>query len=327
MFSKNHRSLKRQLKKILAAIYHPIIAGGLFVLFCIVGFFPLSFLRKTAHFLGKIFYFLLPKYRKLAKENIRIAKPDVTTEEIKRLVPRVYASGILLFLEMAWMAANPKKIKEFIDIPPEFQQSLRQTGCFAVTPHLGNWELLAQAAIAYQIPMAAIAKELANPYLYRLILSLRTRNGLEIIDSAGAVRQFIKVIKQHRPVGILIDQALPPRKGGIFIRFFNLPATCSRSVATMALKLKVPVFICACIRTKKGFRFIQEKLSKPISEFTDDIELTQEIIKCNEVMIRNHLEDYSWFYPRWRYIPEDCSEEDRARFPSYAVSLQKKENN
>lgn len=312
------RSLRRHLKHFFASVYHPVIALSLQLIFVIAGKFPLKFLRWLAPILGHMAMLFASKSKKIALQNLKIAAPELPQKEIKKIVPKIFSSGILLFLEMAWAAYNPKQLKKMIHIPDSIRRQLTSQGCFAITPHLGNWEILVQAAVVQDIPIAAVGKELSNPYLSRLIHSIRTRNGLEVINSQGAVRQFIKVLKQNKAVGILMDQALRPRNGGIFVKFFDLPATCSRAVASMAIKLKAPIIVCACIRTDNGFEFISEELPKPVTDFNDDIELTQEVIHCNEKMIASHLEEYSWLYPRWRYIPKDCPQEILQRFPSYA---------
>lgn len=312
------RSLRRHLKHLFASVYHPLIACSLHLIFLIAGKFPLKFLRQIAPLFGHLAAIFATKSKRIALQNLKIAAPELSQTELKKIIPKIFSSGVLLFLEMAWAAYNPKQLKEVIRIPDNIRRQLTSQGCFAVTPHLGNWEILVQAAVAQDIPIAAIGKKLSNPHLSRLIQSIRTRNGLEIIDTHGAVRQFIKVLKQNKAVGILMDQALRPRNGGIFVQFFGIPATCSRAVAAMAIKLQTPIIVCACIRTPTGFEFISEELSKPVPEFTDDIELTQEIIRCNEKMIAAHLDEYSWLYPRWRYIPEDYPEELRHHFPDYA---------
>jgi hypothetical protein len=60
-------------------------------------------------------------------------------------------------------------------------------------------------------------------------------------------------------------------------------------------------------------------LSKPFEEYADDREVIQELMHISEDFIRRYPEQYVWLYKRFRYIPQEASEELAARYPFYAA--------
>ena len=117
---------------------------------------------------------------------------------------------------------------------------------------------------------------------------------------------------------MLVDQNTPLEEGGAYVSFFGLPATISRAPAVLARRLGLEVVAAACLRTESGFRMVTVPLPMPVSAYADDQSLLQAIIAANEALVRAHPEHYVWTYRRWRYVPDDCQPDLRARYPFYA---------
>jgi lauroyl/myristoyl acyltransferase len=62
----------------------------------------------------------------------------------------------------------------------------------------------------------------------------------------------------------------------------------------------------------------RETLPKPVADYTDDLELTRDLLALHERLIRRFPEQYLWMYERWRYIPAATPPDERARYPFYA---------
>ncbi len=316
-------SWKRTFKLWRRRLTDPPIAAALWLFLLVFQFFSLRMLRRLARVIGHVACHLDKRDRRLVKDNLRIAFPEMTDAEINALIPQIFASGSLLLLEIVWAARHREQLSRNVHIPAELMEFVRRPGgCLLVTPHLGNWEILGQAGVAAGVPCAVVAKPLRNALVYKLVMESRRRNGLEVIDTEGAVRQIIKALRQNYAIGILVDQCVRIPEGGIFINFFGLPTTCTRAPANLAMKLKIPVVVLACLRTEEGFELVYETLPKPAPEYTDERELTQDIILANEKLIRARPAEYSWLYRRWRHIPADATPEELRRYPAYAAPVE-----
>ena len=46
--------------------------------------------------------------------------------------------------------------------------------------------------------------------------------------------------------------------------------------------------------------------------------MTSDLVAANEKLIRQYPEQYLWIYQRWRYLPNNLTDEQKSRFPFYA---------
>ena len=174
--------------------------------------------------------------------------------------------------------------------------------------------------------MVAIAKPVSNPYLNRLLnkLGREQEDGLQIIQTKGAMRACLKALHNGFGVGTLIDQNTRVRNGGVFVNFFGLPVPSSSAPAVLKVycdKNSIPAVIIygTSVRHENGVITAHaEKLSKPFEEYKDEKEVLQELMDISQEYIRRYPEHYLWLYKRFQHIPRGCDPELRKRYPYYA---------
>ena len=271
---------------------------------------------------------LSPRFRRLTGENLRVAFPEWPAARVAAVRRQVARNLCLTGLETAWFIGHPDEVKNyFVAVSPAAAEAFRRAAAerplIAVIPHLGNWEMSGQfACLVGHLRLCAVARRNRNPGLDKLVNAGRTRHGLELIPERGAMRLMLRALRQGKSLGILMDQNITPERGGEFVDFFGLPVPTTRAPAALARRVGVEVACFACHREKGGFALDVKSLPKPVAAYTSDLELTQDLLGLNEAFIREHPEQYMWFYERWRLIPPDASPEARARFPSYARPYQ-----
>ncbi len=265
------------------------------------------------------------RHRRVALANLRIAFPDWSPARQYRVFRSAAVHLLRTPLEVLWYGNTPEALRRNLCFEtPEWEavRSLAKSGrpCIFLTAHLGNWELLGHAACLAGIPLCAVARRIRNPWVDRLVTRSRTAHGLQIIPEKGAAKKLLRALRNGRHAGILMDQNIRIRRGGVFVDFFGLPAPTTRAPAALARKLDAHVLAAALVRDERtgGYSFVLEPLEQSAADFSDDISLTQAMLRLNERLIRRFPEQYLWHYERWRYIPGDASPELRARFPFYA---------
>lgn len=320
------------MKKILMDCRHRLEYGLIAPLFWLVRHTPLFFGRWFSALVGRVL-FVIPGYRKIILANIRTALPELSPAETRRIGQDSTFHMLFCMMEFIWIDGRPERIRRRYVLPPEIEENLRRIKTSGeriifVNPHLGSWEASGVMAPYYaNIDMVAIAKPVRNPYLNRLLNGEGREKtaGLRIIFSQGALRESIRALREGLSVGTLIDQNTRVRDGGEFISFFGLPAPSSLAPATLLGYCRqhgIPARIVygTCVRRADG-RVVahMDELSKPYDAYSDDQAIIQELMEMSERYIRRFPEQYLWMYKRFQYIPPDCPEETRKRYPFYAA--------
>jgi KDO2-lipid IV(A) lauroyltransferase len=175
-----------------------------------------------------------------------------------------------------------------------------------LTGHLGNWELLSVAHRLTPYPLAVVARPLDAVWLDMLARTLREKTGVELIDKRDALRPVLAALRRGRLVGILLDQNAA-RGEAVFVPFFGVAASTSRSMAVLSLRTNTPV-VPVFIRREAGGRHrvsIEPALAAPaaVDRETAVRGLTELCTARVEAAIRRAPEQWFWMHNRWRTRP------------------------
>ncbi len=120
------------------------------------------------------------------------------------------------------------------------QRSSIGKGVIYVTGHIGNWELMGHA-VAARYNLSVIAAPIEPEQVNDMIVDLRAGMGVRTIlrGRPGASRELVRVFKENRIMGILIDQDTDVESA--FVDFMGKPAWTPTAAASMAIKFGAPV--------------------------------------------------------------------------------------
>ena len=128
-----------------------------------------------------------------------------------------------------------------VAVPP-----LAGRGLVMLTPHLGAFEVIAQAyaeRFGARQPMTALYRPARQAWLRELETTARDRPGLLTAPaSLAGVRQMIRALRQGQTVGLLPDQ-VPPDGMGVWAPFFGRPAYTMTLAARLALQTGATVLL------------------------------------------------------------------------------------
>lgn len=278
----------------------------------LLGILPRSVSRAVAAVGAGVLICMLPKLRKTADFNLRLAFPD-WPEAKRRDVKRKMVSNL------GWMAAEfarlPKYSKENIErfvILDGHENFLagqnRGKGVIYLTGHIGAWELSSFAHALYGYPLNYMARPLDNEPLDRVVNQYRGLSGNSPIWKNDAARGVLRVLKAAGTVGILADQNTMPSEG-VFVDFFGTPACTTTGIARVALHTDAAVV--------PGYAFWDRGIGKYRLRFEPPVELTrtgdalrdirentQRFTKVIEGIIRQHPEQWIWIHARWKNRPK-----------------------
>ena len=275
---------------------------------------PFWGIRLIGNVLGDTLFFLVPRRRSIAIDNLRHAfSGEKGPQEINQIARESCRSFIYTFLEIVkfrCLFTGPNAIdtmKSYADNLDELFLKAKKIhddsgGCIFVTPHIGNWEMLPHVCSVAGIPLAIVARPLDNEYLEKLIFSSRAVEGQFIIPKKNALFVLQRTLQKGTSIGMLPDQSTMK---GLLVNFFGRPATATPVPAVLAVTYKRPVVVVAACR--KGNNKYEGFVSDPIwpaegyeSEKEEIFRITEEITRNMESIIRKYPEQYLWMHNRWK---------------------------
>jgi Kdo2-lipid IVA lauroyltransferase/acyltransferase len=192
----------------------------LVTLFRLLSRLPLPLLHALGAAIGRLVYAASPSYRSRLKSNITLAGfatglSNAVTEAGKNV----------LELPFVWCAPQKRVLDtttiENWDLVQAALDARR--GIIFLTPHLGCFEILAQA-IAARTPLTVLYRPPRKKALKPLIEGARARHNLSLAPAnLSGVRALLKVLKQGGSIGLLPDQ-VPQQGEGVWADFFGKPA-------------------------------------------------------------------------------------------------------
>jgi KDO2-lipid IV(A) lauroyltransferase len=271
--------------------------------------------RPTARFVGAGFaalaYAVRTPLRRSAMINLRLAFPDRTDAQHKRVI-----RGMIR--QIGWMAGEfsqfPKYTRErierivVVDGFENFDAARRRgKGVLFLTGHMSAWELAPFAQALYGYPLHFLVRPIANKRVDALINSYRCRSGNQPIEKNRSARAILKVLGEGGTVGVLADQNTDIEES-VFVNFFGIPASTTSGLARIALRTDaavVPGFLW-WDRERRKYRLRFEPAVEPArtdNEESDVVENTARFTRVIEEFIRAHPDQWLWVHKRWKTRP------------------------
>ena len=304
----------------------PVEWIGIALGMCIIPWLSRSMLYAVCDFLSALIYFFDRRGKRRALENLRIVrgtctglegtfdfdpdKADYDPTRAERLViRRSYRNSTRAVAYIIWTCVWPRKRSAATCIVDERVSKFLAGNNPAVTVsgHLGNWEVLSHVVCMAEHRVLSVAKEIGMGGFTYFLRRMRRSIGQEIVFSKGAFKPLMHGLLNGKSLGLLVDQRVSHRKGGVQIVFFGRPMFVSPAPAFFAAKAKRPIIV-AWARPLKDGRCFCEFLAAHTPEEARDIRgLTQRIADELGVVIRRHPSCWILNYNYFAYRPKgDC---------------------
>lgn len=263
---------------------------------------------KLGASIGTLAFLILRKERRRALDHLRIAFPDRDDAWLGRTARASFTNLGISLVEM--LKITPERAEGMVDAPGMSEKvgPVLATGRGAVwvTCHLGNWELFAHY-VAKRYSLTVVAAPIEPPSVNRFVVERRAARGVTTIvrGSPGAARELIRVFRENRLLGILMDQ--DTRVEGAFVDFFGKPAWTPTAAAQMALKFDVPVLFGYMLRGADGRHTVTVegpmRMPRTGDHQADVVAGTALLTRMIEDAVRCHPEQWVWMHRRWKRKP------------------------
>lgn len=277
-----------------------------------LGVLPRPVARLVAAACTRLLLLFMPKLRKTAEFNLRLAFPEWAEAQRQAVIGQMTR-------HLGWMAVEFARLPRYsakniqdtvlLDGHENFLEAKnRGKGVLYLTGHIGAWELSSYAHALYGFPLHYMARPLDNKPLDALVNRYRESSGNKPIYKNEAARLMLRVLRDAGTVGILADQNTMPDEG-VFVDFFGVPACTTTGIARVALHTDAAVV--------PGYAYWDKDLGKYRLRFEPPVELvrtgnterdirenTQRFAKVIEGIIRKYPEQWIWIHARWKNRPK-----------------------
>jgi KDO2-lipid IV(A) lauroyltransferase len=266
-----------------------------------------SVVPASTQLFAKLIDILVPRYRRIARENLQRAGyevPDPIIDGLFRSIGRIIAS----FAQFPNITRKNVDQWIYYDGLENFTSAhAKGRGVLVATAHLGNWELSAFTHALMTAPMHIVVRPLDNQHLDSFVEHRRALTGNPIITKKDAARGIFRALHAGDAVGILIDQN-STREEGVFIDFFGRKACANAAFVKFAHRTGAAVV--------PGFALWNETEKRYVLRFYPEITMsgdvqadTQRVHSVIESVIREHPDQWLWIHRRWKTQPPGGTKE------------------
>lgn len=243
------------------------------------------------------------KITKRAKDNLKIAFPDMSNSEKKIIISNMWKNIGMVLTEFFHLTRIAKEKKLRIEVVGgDIAKKYEGVGAIFVSGHFANWEIIPLILRDYRREVAGIYRHSNNFFVNKWVVKQRINNTTpnQIKKGSSGARQMLSLLKRNGTIAMLVDQKL---SSGVAADFFGTKSMTSDGAATLSLRYGYPV-IPMNVERKEGsnFRitFYEEiKINKTDNNQENIKVFTTEINKFLENCIKNKPEDWFWVHNRW----------------------------
>jgi KDO2-lipid IV(A) lauroyltransferase len=281
------------------------IFNSLCKIFCHFGIYKA---RKFSNILAFIFYYIVRIRKAVVFKNLRLAFPNLSDKEIKKIAYENYKSITITLIEILCIPSmseeEMKNILRFDQVNLFLEKYNLGRGLILMSGHFGNWEFTAiSGSLQMGIPFQVLVKPQRNTLVDEWMNKARTRWNNKVIPLGVSIRSAYQVIKEKKIIAMVADQRGP--NIGIRVNMFGIPSAIYTGPAVLALKNNTPILVGVSVR-QKDYSYVMEadelSLDNLIGSEEDKIkEICQRYTDILEKYIRRYPEQWLWMHNRWRH--------------------------
>ena len=251
-----------------------------------------------AHKLAQLFYNHLVIRQKDARKNIAIAFPRYSEARRELILKNSY----IFFI---------RNTMQFLSFPKGFQNAdltingkeyldkalTKKKGVILVTGHFGVWEIMLAWFGLNQYSMLVVGQKQKNSGADTFVNQLRENTGIKMIPRKSSLEFMYEALARNNILTLASDQ--DAKKRGVFVKFFNLPASTPKGAGRFHLEYGSPLIFVTC-HLERPNNHVIDILPIPTDSNSNIASITQSFTLMLENIITAYPEQYFWFHRRWK---------------------------
>jgi Kdo2-lipid IVA lauroyltransferase/acyltransferase len=283
----------------------------------IIKILPLKAVLFTANFTAGLVTFFYKVRNSTCMSNLAVAFPDKSLDERKKIRNASYKNILMSSFESYkyMYLSKEQKLNNLMidDCSRELINRINSEGkgCIVVGGHFGFFEAGGHYSTCFGIKSAYVVANQKNKLTEKLFDVPREKAGMLVIHRKHMMKLF-RALKDNYFIALLSDQNAG-RKHGIFVEFFNKPASTHKNPAVICLKYNVPMLLVNTVRDKNdiskhhlSFTFVDysDIQNSGLSQDDKIRTLVQRYTKMLEDQIKADPDHYWWIHKRYKTSPK-----------------------
>jgi len=267
---------------------------------------PLSLGLAVHRLVGKVFYRIAPKLRRIVQRNLELCFPELDADARETLAKRHFEALAMSIAEcsVGWFGPERGIDGRFDIFGLEHLNAAvaRGKGVILYTGHFTTLEICGQPFKRITPRFAAMFSHRSSPLLEEIQHRGRLRLAHETISS-DSVRSMLKSLKHNAAIWYAPDLMY---RDGVLIPFFHELAMTNVATSKLASLSGATVLPFAYRRRPRGARY-ELRFHPPLENFPtgDPVADTTRLVKLLEQFIRACPEQYQWMQKRFKGRPPD----------------------
>lgn len=265
---------------------------------------PLSFWYAFARFFAWLAEHVVRHRRQVIEMQIAACFPDRDAAWVRATRHAFYRNFSQVTVEIIKAATiSPEQLEPRVTFRnAQAARAMLDAGqsVMVVTSHNCNWEwtLLQLSSLGH--PIQAAYKPLRGRFGDRLMLTIRSRFGAEMIAARRLLMRVMRYKGPSRIVAIVADQA--PTSSGVryFTRFLGLDTAFFVGPEAIARAAGLPVYYLAMRRESRGHYSVEFVPLASAGEELAEGAMLERYATAVEKLTREHPADWLWNYRRWK---------------------------
>ena len=259
---------------------------------------PLPLLHAVGAAVGWVSFAISGTYRRRFLDNAAQAGHGLAT--VRAAVAE--AGKLIAETPRLWFGA-PVRI-EWDGVSLIEDARARRAGILFLTPHLGCFEVTAQAYAARFGRITVLYRPARKAWLRDLVDTSRDRANLAAAPTTmSGVKQMLKALRAGEAVGLLPDQ-VPPQGMGVWAPFFGRAAYTMTLSARLARQTGATVLLAWGERLPWGRGYRVRLRPWPDGIAADDAAAAAQVNRRMETLIQECPQQYLWGYARYKQPAE-----------------------
>jgi Kdo2-lipid IVA lauroyltransferase/acyltransferase len=297
-------------KRLRRKVRYNLVYGLIRSMIWISNVIPRSMWLSISGGLGSLAYLFANDTRNLTKKHLKLAFPDKSDSELKKLAKRTFQmlgknAGEILRASRIDSLQGLEKILITHGYENFEKANAKGKGVIFLTAHLGAFDLQVTNMALRGLNPNIIGTPLKDKKLNDLLWEYRNAHGAIAIERGKETFRMIKVLKSGGSIALLIDQDTKVKT--VFVDFFGKPAATPVGATVLAMKTGaaiVPTYVHLGDDGMQHMHILPEiAMTKTDNEDRDIILNTQTLTKFIEDVIRKYPEQWVWMHERWKTTP------------------------
>ena len=244
----------------------------------------------------------LTSKRRVAKTNLRLAFPDASDAEIRRLMRAQWDNLGRTFAEFALT----DRIRAF---EPDARVTVEGLDIFyahapaiLISGHFANWEVMATVLTQSEQPVRVTYRKINNPLIDARVRKQRESYGTKFLvqkSTHRGGRELFTALRSGESIAIMNDQKF---NTGLSLPFFGTPAMTAQGAVRLSLKTGRPIVPISVTRDRARFhvRFHPPLAWERTGARDTDVEAgVRAVTRFIEDRIREAPDQWFWVHRRW----------------------------